>query len=102
MRGHPVIWIPGFDHAGISTQVTIEKYLYKTKGVTKSEVGRDRFLSLVWDWKNQKENVIKLQLKALGASLDWSREYFTMSKVFVAVLRTKSTSIVTRTLYVRN
>ena len=80
MRGHPVIWIPGFDHAGISTQVTIEKYLYKTKSLTKSEVGREQFLSLVWDWKKQKENVIKLQLQALGASLDWSREYFTMSK----------------------
>ncbi|KZC08286.1 Valine--tRNA ligase, partial [Dufourea novaeangliae] len=80
MRGHPVVWIPGLDHAGIATQMMIEKYLFKTKGITKSDLEREQFLSVVWEWKEQKETGIKSQLKALGASLDWSREYFTMSK----------------------
>ncbi|XP_076286853.1 valyl-tRNA synthetase, mitochondrial isoform X1 [Lasioglossum baleicum] len=80
MKGHPVLWIPGLDHAGIATQMMVEKYLCKTKGMARSEIGREEFLSIVWEWKNQKETGIKSQLKALGASLDWSREYFTMSK----------------------
>lgn len=81
MKGHSVIWIPGFDHAGIATQMMVEKYLFKTKSINKSDIGKDKFLSYIWQWKNEKENIIKSQLKALGASLDWSREYFTMSKV---------------------
>lgn len=81
MKGHPVIWIPGFDHAGIATQMMIEKYLFKVKGITKSDIGKEQFLSFVWQWKNEKQNNIKSQLEALGASLDWSKEYFTMSKV---------------------
>ncbi|XP_031828314.1 valyl-tRNA synthetase, mitochondrial isoform X2 [Nomia melanderi] len=80
MMGHPVIWIPGFDHAGIATQMMIEKYLLGTKNVTRSEIGKEQFLSDIWEWKNQKEIGIRNQLKALGASLDWSREYFTMSQ----------------------
>ncbi|CAK9802615.1 Valine--tRNA ligase [Anthophora plagiata] len=80
MKGHPVVWIPGFDHAGIATQLMVEKYLSKTKGVNKSSIGREQFLSLIWEWKNEKQSMIKSQLKALGASLDWSKEYFTMSK----------------------
>ncbi|XP_043585480.1 valine--tRNA ligase-like [Bombus pyrosoma] len=80
MKGHPVIWIPGFDHAGIATQMMIEKYLFKVKGISKSDVGKEQFLSFVWQWKNEKQNNIKSQLEALGASLDWSKEYFTMSK----------------------
>lgn len=81
MKGHSVVWIPGFDHAGIATQTMVEKYLFKTKGINKSNIGKDEFLSYIWQWKNEKENIIKSQLKALGASLDWSKEYFTMSKV---------------------
>ncbi|XP_034190816.1 valyl-tRNA synthetase, mitochondrial [Osmia lignaria lignaria] len=80
MRGYPVLWIPGFDHAGIATQMMVEKYLSKTKGISKSDIGREQFLSHIWQWKYDKEDVIKSQIKALGASLDWSREYFTMSK----------------------
>ncbi|XP_054013458.1 valine--tRNA ligase-like [Hylaeus anthracinus] len=80
MKGHPVMWIPGLDHAGIATQMMIEKYLWKTKGVTKSDIGKEQFLSIIWEWKNQKEDTIKSQLKALGASLDWSKEYFTMNE----------------------
>ncbi|XP_043585481.1 valine--tRNA ligase, mitochondrial-like [Bombus pyrosoma] len=80
MKGHSVIWIPGFDHAGIATQMMIEKYLFKVKGISKSDVGKEQFLSFIWQWKNKKQNNIKSQLEALGASLDWSKEYFTMSK----------------------
>lgn len=78
MKGHPVIWIPGLDHAGIATQTVVEKHLAKVKDVTKSDLGKEQFISSVWDWKNQKENFIRDQLKALGATLDWSKEYFTM------------------------
>lgn len=81
MKGHPVIWIPAFDHAGIATQMMVEKHLFKTKGINKSTMEKDQFLSFVWQWKNEKQNVMKSQLETLGASLDWSREYFTMSKV---------------------
>lgn len=86
MRGYPVLWIPGFDHAGIATQMMVEKYLSKTKGISKSDIGREQFLSHIWQWKYDKEDVIKSQIKALGASLDWSREYFTMSKVLTRIL----------------
>lgn len=82
MKDCPVIWIPGLDHAGIATQMVIEKYLSKTKNVTKFNIGKEEYLSFIWKWKNQKETEIKSQLKALGASLDWSKEYFTMNKVF--------------------
>lgn len=81
MKGYPVIWIPGLDHAGIATQVVVEKYLYKTKGYTKTDIGKEQFLSLIWEWKNEKGNVIKNQLRLLGSSVDWSKEYFTISKV---------------------
>ncbi|XP_076764385.1 valyl-tRNA synthetase, mitochondrial [Xylocopa sonorina] len=80
MKGHPVIWIPGFDHAGIATQMIVEKHLFKTRGISKSDIGNEQFLSFIWEWKDQKQHAIKSQFKALGASLDWSREYFTMSK----------------------
>lgn len=82
MLGHPVIWIPGFDHAGIATQLMVEKYVSKTKGISRSDMSKDEFLSFVCEWRNEKQTTIKHQLKTLGASLDWSREYFTMSKVF--------------------
>lgn len=82
MKGHPVMWIPGLDHAGIATQAVVEKYLYRTKNLTKLDVGKEEFISLIWQWKNEKEYTIKNQLKALGASLDWDREYFTIDKVF--------------------
>lgn len=81
MRNQPVMWVPGLDHAGIATQAVVEKYLYRTKSVGRNDLGRDEFLSYVNEWKEEKGDDIRKQLKALGASLDWSREYFTMSKV---------------------
>lgn len=85
MKGHSVVWIPGFDHAGIATQMIVEKHLSKTKAINKSDIGKEQFLSYVWQWRNEMQNSIRTQLKALGASLDWSREYFTMSDVCNAV-----------------
>ena len=81
MNGIPVVWIPGFDHAGIATQAVVEKYLYKTKGVKRSDISKEEFLNLLNEWKTEKSDIIREQLKNLGATLDWSKEYFTMSKV---------------------
>ena len=83
MRNASVIWVPGLDHAGIATQAVVEKYLYKTKGVGRYDLGKQEFLSYMEQWKNEKGDEIRNQLKALGASLDWSREFFTMSKVII-------------------
>ncbi|XP_043285965.1 valine--tRNA ligase, mitochondrial-like isoform X2 [Venturia canescens] len=80
MRGKSVIWVPGLDHAGIATQAIVEKYLGRTKGVNRHELGKDEFLSCIGKWKEEKSNTIRNQLKAMGMSLDWSREFFTMSK----------------------
>lgn len=81
MRGHPVVWIPGIDHAGIATQVVVEKYLKKTKRISRHDIGRESFISNVEKWKNDKEDMISQQLKSFGASLDWSRQFFTMNEV---------------------
>ncbi|XP_012279471.1 valine--tRNA ligase, mitochondrial-like [Orussus abietinus] len=80
MKKHPVVWIPGLDHAGIATQVVVEKILQSTRGASRLDMGREKFLSEVWQWKEQNENMIKKQLKTMGFTLDWSREFFTMNK----------------------
>lgn len=80
MRGDPVVWIPGIDHAGIATQVMVEKYLQKVKGISRHDLGREDFLAEVENWKNEKEDIIFKQLKSIGASLDWSRKFFTMNE----------------------
>nr|CAD7453144.1 unnamed protein product [Timema tahoe] len=78
MRGEQVLWVPGTDHAGISTQVIVEKKLFKERGLTRHDLGRDKFLQEVWKWREDKSRAIKEQLRRLGSSLDWSRETFTM------------------------
>lgn len=83
MKGDPVLWIPGLDHAGIATQAIVEKYINKTKGIKRYDISKEEFLSYVWDWKHEKGSRINSQLKELGASLDWSKEHFTMSKVCI-------------------
>ncbi|XP_011864369.1 PREDICTED: valine--tRNA ligase, mitochondrial-like isoform X1 [Vollenhovia emeryi] len=80
MKGHPVLWIPGLDHAGIATQAIVERTLRNTRNVTRQDVGRAEFTQLIWQWKAEKAAVIKEQLKALGATLDWDREYFTIDE----------------------
>ncbi|XP_025987629.1 valine--tRNA ligase, mitochondrial isoform X2 [Solenopsis invicta] len=80
MKGHPVMWIPGLDHAGIATQAIVERTLQHTRNTTRHDVGRAEFTRIIWQWKAEKAAIIKQQLKNLGATLDWDREYFTIDK----------------------
>mmetsp|Transcript_37193 Transcript_37193/g.55639 ORF Transcript_37193/g.55639 Transcript_37193/m.55639 type:complete len:1042 (-) Transcript_37193:65-3190(-) len=77
MRGKPVLWLPGTDHAGIATQLQVEKALI-AEGTTREEVGRDEFLKRTWQYKEEQGGHITRQLRSLGASADWTRERFTM------------------------
>jgi len=79
MRGRPVLWLPGTDHAGIATQLQVEKALI-AEGTTREEVGREEFLQRVWEYKEEQGGHITRQLRSLGASADWSRERFTMDE----------------------
>ena len=80
MQGFNTLWVPGTDHAGIATQIKVEEHLRKTEGITRYDLGREKFLERVWDWKHQYGNRIISQLKKLGSSCDWSRERFTMDE----------------------
>ncbi len=83
MRGHDVLWQPGQDHAGIATQMVVERELAKDKtNATRREMGREAFLAKVWEWKAKSGDTIINQLKRLGASCDWSRNAFTMDAHF--------------------
>jgi len=92
MQGKEVLWLPGTDHAGIATQTVVERTL-KKQGVIRhrDDLGREKFLEKVWEWKDKHGGIIIQQLKKLGASCDWERERFTMdaeyskcvSRVFV-------------------
>ena len=79
MSGFNVLWIPGTDHAGIATQMVVERSLQK-QGTSRHDIGREAFIEKVWEWKKQHGNRITEQTKALGASVDWSRERFTMDE----------------------
>ncbi|XP_041998009.1 valine--tRNA ligase, mitochondrial 1-like isoform X3 [Salvia splendens] len=80
MSGYNTLWVPGMDHAGIATQVVVEKKIMREQKLTRHQVGRDRFVDEVWKWKNEYGGTILKQLRRLGASLDWSRECFTMDE----------------------
>uniref|UniRef100_A0A146LKM1 valine--tRNA ligase n=1 Tax=Lygus hesperus TaxID=30085 RepID=A0A146LKM1_LYGHE len=80
MQGHEVVWVPGTDHAGIATQAVVERDL-QSRNVTRHSLGRDKFVDEVWKWKDLKSRSITGQLSRLGASLDWSREYFTLDEL---------------------
>ncbi len=82
MRGHDTLWQVGTDHAGIATQMVVERELAKAKAPSRREMGREAFLAKVWEWKDQSGGTIINQLKRLGASCDWDREAFTMSGNF--------------------
>ena len=82
MRGYDTLWQPGQDHAGIATQMVVERQLAKDKLPSRKELGRDLFLEKVWEWKEQSGGTIIDQLKRLGASCDWSRNAFTMDENF--------------------
>jgi valyl-tRNA synthetase len=77
MRGFITLWLPGTDHAGIATQMMVEKQLEK-EGKKRREMGREKFMERVWEWKREYGGAILDQMKRLGASVDWDREYFTM------------------------
>ena len=80
MSGDDVLWQPGTDHAGIATQMVVERELAKQGNVGRRELGREKFLEKVWECKAQSGGAIVNQLKRLGASCDWSRERFTMDE----------------------
>lgn len=94
MQGYDVLWQPGTDHAGISTQLVVDRKLTE-KGIDRKSIGRDEFIKHVWEWKAESGGEITKQLRRLGASLDWKRERFTMDeglseavkKVFVTLYR---------------
>src|SRR5437764_9559256 len=95
MRGRDVLWQPGTDHAGIATQMVVERQMMERQEPHRREIGREKFLEKVWAWKAESGGTITTQLKRLGASCDWSRERFTMDeglsravrKVFVELYR---------------
>ena len=80
MQGFCTLWVPGTDHAGIATQIKVEENLRKEKNLTRHDLGREKFLGLVWDWKNKYGSYILDQIKKLGSSCDFTRERFTMDE----------------------
>jgi valyl-tRNA synthetase len=87
MRGHNVLWLPGQDHAGISCQVVVEKRLKKERGLSRHDLGREAFVSEVWKWKEEFGSKISSQTGRLGASLDYTREAFTMDENLSAAVK---------------
>ncbi|MDO5289432.1 MAG: valine--tRNA ligase [Pseudomonadota bacterium] len=79
MRGYNTAWIPGTDHAGIATQIVVERQLQST-GLDRHQLGRKNFVARVWEWKEQSGNTITQQMRRMGDTVDWSREYFTMDE----------------------
>jgi len=80
MRGKAVLWQPGMDHAGIATQMVVERQLMENQEPSRAEMGREKFIERVWEWKARSGGMILNQLKHLGASCDWSRERFTLDE----------------------
>src|SRR5512146_2983189 len=80
MKGIPTLWVPGSDHAGIATQLMVERHLLKTEEVTREELGREEFVRRTWEWKRKYGGIISNQIRRLGASCDWDRERFTLDE----------------------
>lgn len=79
MRGANTLWVPGTDHAGIATQIVVERQLQE-QGVNRHDLGRENFVKKVWEWKEKSGNTITTQMRRMGDSVDWSHEYFTMDE----------------------
>ena len=77
-RGFDALWVPGVDHAGIATQIVVERQLKESEGKSRHDLGREAFVQKLWDWKDQNQGAIENQLRRLGASVDWTRKRFTM------------------------
>jgi len=86
MRGYRTLWLPGMDHAGISTQLMVSRAL-KKEGKSRHDLGREKFVERVWQWKNESGGQITVQMRREGASVDWSREKFTMNEDLSRVVR---------------
>ena len=87
MQGYNALWVPGVDHAGIATQIKVEEELRTKEGLSRYDLGREKFLERVWDWKHKFGNRIVEQQKKLGASCDWDRARFTMDEGCSAAVR---------------
>ena len=87
MQGYKTLWIPGTDHAGIATQNVVEKDL-KKQGISRHDLGKEKFLEKVWEWKEKYGNIILDQLKKMGSSCDWSRTRFTMDEGYSEAVKT--------------
>jgi valyl-tRNA synthetase len=106
MRGSLTLWLPGTDHAGIATQMMVEKQL-ATEGLNRQAMGREAFVQRIWDWKHHYSGEIQAQMKRLGASVDWDREYFTMDEnlsraVIEAFVRLHEEGLIYRGKYIVN
>ena len=80
MKGYSTLWVPGTDHAGIATQLMVERDILQKEEVTREELGREEFLRRTWEWKHKYGDIITNQVRRLGASCDWSRERFTLDE----------------------
>jgi valyl-tRNA synthetase len=80
MRGESVSWIPGMDHAGISTQTVVEKKLMREQKKSRHDLGREAFIEQIWDWKTLHGDRITEQFKRMGASMDWDQSFFTLDE----------------------
>ncbi|KAH9503377.1 hypothetical protein Btru_072869 [Bulinus truncatus] len=80
MKGFETVWLPGTDHAGIATHAVVERKLMKETGMSRHDLGREAFVQQIWKWKEENGNQITAQMRRLGLSLDWSREYFTLDE----------------------
>jgi valyl-tRNA synthetase len=85
MRGFNTLWLPGTDHAGIATQIVVERQL-QDAGSSRHAIGRDAFIERVWAWKETSGNTITAQMRRIGDTVDWTREYFTMDATQSAVV----------------
>ena len=102
MKGKDVLWQPGTDHAGIATQMVVERQLLNEGITSRAKLGRDAFLKKVWDWKEQSGGTIINQLKRLGASADWSRERFTLDEGLSKAVREVFVSLYNEKLIYRD
>jgi valyl-tRNA synthetase len=100
MKGDPTLWLPGTDHAGIATQMMVEKQVV-SEGTSRQEMGREKFLQRVWCWRKQYGGAILEQMKRLGASVDWQREYFTMDANLSVAVREAFTRLYAQGLVYR-
>ncbi len=95
MSGFRTLWLPGMDHAGISTQLMVSRAL-KKEGKTRHDLGREKFVERVWQWKNESGGQITVQMRREGASVDWSREKFTMDEDLSRAVREGLRAVVRR------